>query len=151
VRWDAATHHEPLRAAGEDNDYTVRFEAALTLWKLTGERKPLLRATTDAFDDRQPIANGDYNTYYRRRETLSSIAEMGKAGAFLTVPVLRALSPDHDELVIDAAEVLGGFGAAAREAIPALKKVAKNTDYPIRKAALDALQKVESLQGEKQP
>jgi len=109
----------------------------------------LLQATTAAFAGREVIANGEYNEYYRRREILDKIAEMGMPGAFLAPAITPALVMEHEEIVVMAAESLGNFGPAAKAAVPALEELAKNTDYPRRQAALKALRKITPADREK--
>ena len=74
-----------------------------------------------------------------RQRIKTTLAE----GAFLATALIPALALDNEELVVKAAGVLGRLGPGAKAAIPALATLAKSTDYPLRKAALDALRKLD--------
>jgi len=84
-----------------------------------------------------------------RRELAAAIAEdrPEKVQAYLSL--LQHPSPDEDGSVSrrrkDATRALGRIGPAARAAIPALKEALDDPDPRVRKAAKEALEKVERV------
>ena len=74
-----------------------------------------------------------------------AIAEITPA-AEVAVPVLiRALKDEWkwERAHVVAAESLGRIGPAARSAVPALKEFLKDKDGDVRKAAAEALKKIQ--------
>lgn len=129
-----------LQDAAGDKRFNVRLQAALSLWRLTGETGPMKAAVISAF--REKIAENDYNTAYRRREAVQAVREMGESAAPLIPALTSAMKGSDDNMQIELAGVLCNIGRPARAAVPALTEMAKETDWPVRKAALDALKRL---------
>jgi HEAT repeat protein len=129
-----------LRTALDDKDHSVRFESAVAIWRITGAPEPMVKALSRGF--LEETGENPSNTYYFRRQALYRIEELG-SGAVASVPVLAlVLESDSADLAIHAAKILGKFGPAAAEAVPALTKLSQRTDWPRRKAGIDALEKI---------
>jgi HEAT repeat protein len=129
-----------LRNIKTGKRFGVRVQAALAVWRLSGETAAMNAVLESAFRDE--IAEGAYNTWYGRRETLSAVAEMGRTAEPLVPALLDALKCDNDELAIQATTILADIGKPAAAALPALAEMAENTDWPIRQAARHALKMI---------
>jgi HEAT repeat protein len=129
-----------LRFASGDKEFPVRLQAALAIWRLTGETTPMQAALTSAFHDQ--IETSDYNTWYRRRETLCAVRDMGPAAAPLLPALQAAMKDSPDDLSIEFIDVLAHFGKAGHDALPTLIAISKNTDWVIRRPALDAIEQI---------
>lgn len=129
-----------IREAMADKQFPVRLQAGLALWRLTGETEPMQMALSSAFHGE--IADSDYNTWYRRRETLEAVHEMGPAAAPLLPTMLASMKDSPDDLTIAFIEALASLGEAGNDAVPALIEISKNTDWEIRKASIDAVKQI---------
>lgn len=137
---DAKPALDPLRAAAADGKFAVRLQAAYAVWRISGDAAPLARVLEAGF--REPIAEGEYNTYYEQRVALSTVADMKAAAKPLIPALILALESPHEEIVVSAAQSLGNIGSMGSDAVPALNRLAKKTDWPLRQAALEALKKI---------
>ncbi len=127
---------EALGRALSDKDEAVRLEAAERLDEFLGETRRAMAALIKA--------TGDDNREVRAASiwALSVFIGPGDTGAVL--PALRKrLGDEYDYARRLAAEAVGKLGPKAREAVPALKKLAKeDKDRGVRAAAVKALRKI---------
>jgi HEAT repeat protein len=86
------------------------------------------------------IAQGDWNVIYSADEAMRQIGPAPEAVAALT----RVLEKqDNEDGVLAASEILGGYGSAARAALPALRKLAASKSWAVANAAKEAISAIE--------
>ncbi|MBN1899631.1 MAG: HEAT repeat domain-containing protein [Spirochaetes bacterium] len=72
-------------------------------------------------------------------EAMKALAKIGKPA----VPYLiKALDSEHGSVQYKAAKALGMMGKQAKQAVPALKKLLKSSDYSIRTVAEQAIEEI---------
>ena len=90
-------------------------------------------------------AEDDFNARYTALSTLKALWSHGvkkrPASAVLT-GALAEQHPGHPEVQISAAELLGLYGPAAVNAVPALRGALNDPDIGVRRAASEALLKI---------
>jgi HEAT repeat protein len=130
----------------KDEHKQVQEAAAFALGKIGGTEsvKPLMAAVEDKA-----------NSSLARRKAINSLGALG-ADAKPAVKTLIAIvqekpkgkkgKPADDDLRTDAVTALGAIGPDAKDAIPALKEIAeakKGKDKNLKRAAAEALKKIE--------
>lgn len=90
---------------------------------------------------RNSLRDRDVNV---RRRTVWALAQMNfpDTAKALIPDVIRALGDSDDYVVGEATQVLGNYGAAAKVAAPALRKMLKHPSVKVRKAAAEALNRI---------
>jgi hypothetical protein len=132
----AAPELRRLLRAG-NNLYSAR-EVAVALWRITGERGPLLQMLIEEW--RRCRRWPPYDTGIAEvGQMLGELAEPG------TLPMLLAGLSSQEADVREAAAIgLGGFGPKASAAVPLLKRLVGDPSPAVRRAAAEALRKIET-------
>jgi HEAT repeat protein len=141
-----------LAAALEDRILLTRLNAAIALNRLGPDARPAVPALLKALEDKQ---NNTYIPGFNLsiRETLLQGLGRASAGSADAVEALsQALQADSlPPLILKpcraaAARALGDVGPEARSAVPLLQAALKDDNGKVRKAAEDALKKIQPEQ-----
>ena len=124
-----------VKALGDENG-SVRDSAARALGKIGPPARAALPALRKALTDKHEDTRVDAALSLWRLDPSS-------AGAALPV-IVEMLVAKHPQRRVTGALVLGQMGPAAKKAIPALKEALKDEDEDVRKAAAEALKKIQA-------
>jgi HEAT repeat protein len=120
-----------LKKAAASKKSSVRPEAALSFWKLTGDTDfvlPILR---------EYLVDGDLEW-----EAAQVMAEMGPAAKAAVPDLIAALKQDATMQIV-AAEALGRIGPGARPALPTLRRLLEHEEEDVRDVAREAIVRIE--------
>jgi HEAT repeat protein len=116
----------------EDQDDTVRVQAAAALWKIQGQVQEPVAVLSTILRKSGTEAKG---------ESLVVLGNMGPQAAGAVDALKESLKEKNDALRRIAVQTLGKIGAPARSAMPALEKVEReDADAELRWLAAEVLQ-----------
>jgi HEAT repeat protein len=104
----------------DDSEKSVQPQAALTLWKISGEVEPSLKALTEM--------TKSFNLEY---EALSAIHQMGLAAAPAVEEIAAHLDNEDSSMRSLAVEILGQLGSVAQPYREELQELAENDEDPL--------------------
>ena len=144
----AAAGPNARSAAGEvaallrDPDPTVRQEAAVALWRISGEAAGLIPALTAAIDEpamRRPTAPRPGPFFPPPEFAQPPVPGMPRQVTYFYPISTRP----NSEALVAVIRTLGEIGPDAKPATAALKRAASDADQEVAKAAADALKRIE--------
>jgi HEAT repeat protein len=135
----AADAREGLLEQLSDEDSDVRLRVACSVWKVLREAAPIAPILSEAVEDNDPglfefVGEMGPDGEEVIRKISSHLPNMNVArimiriGAPAVPAVARRLSSENIRLRFQAARILGEIGPAARDALPALGKVAADLE-----------------------
>jgi HEAT repeat protein len=124
----------------QDNDMSVRTDAAWALWKITGQTNaavPVLEEVLRALDQNHVVQSPHW--------VACDLLEMGKSGSSLVPVFINSLTNSHVSTGarMSACSCLGQIGPPAAAAIPALRLALLDPDPEVRQRAESALTRID--------
>jgi HEAT repeat protein len=147
-----------LITLGTPGDLRFKREEINTITPLTGPKQPKrvsiwARVVLMRIDDQiseqhlgfigKCLSDSDFPT---RSAAARALATIGKGAKSQVRPLIDALDgkKEEPEVLVFSCNALGSMGGAAQEAAPALKLLKNHTNEAVRKAATDALEKLDT-------
>jgi hypothetical protein len=121
-------------------DGVGKAHAAVALWRITGEAKPVIPALTAALDDpalRRPVFESYPVTYYPN----PGPAIHRQAVYYFPTPTRQIGT--FDDTLFQVVRALGEIGPEAKPAVALLRELAKDADPELGKAAAEAVKKID--------
>jgi HEAT repeat protein len=123
-----------LLKALQEKDPTTRHVAAMALAAIA-DSKTAVPALQETLKDKEPNV---------RLAAVQSLGGLGPLAKGAVADLITVVEKEREPFLVGAAVwALGEIGTAARAAIPALEKVVKEEDEPLRKAATEAIDKIQ--------
>lgn len=131
---EASSVADDVRGAMNDPKKRVVPDAAFALWKITGDSTEPLKAMEKSLNDL------DFTF-----DAIELVGQMEETAAPLVPRLLELLDEEHEEFGESIVIALGRIGPSAKDALPAIKKIAKNpaNDGLYRYYAREAIARIE--------
>jgi HEAT repeat protein len=121
-----------LKQAIDRPFFRARVQAALAIWKISGETEMAVRVLLEEFES----INAPW-------EVAAAFSELGEAGASAVPGLTKLLTAAQATTRLFVIDALAAIGVASKPALPALVKRLDDDDHDVRAAARQAIDLIE--------